>query len=154
MSSCMRLKKIVITETIMNLHKIFYVFRKEILDLFRDRKTIIMMIMVPLLMYPVLFSVMTTVQSKSFQKMEQGKSRVAVQPGAPEDLLTMIRNNDRLTLASSEDFKADIKEKTIQCYLGITAEGGKTAYTIYYDGAWQLSTMARQRLKELMDRYL
>jgi sodium transport system permease protein len=138
----------------MNLYKVLAIFRKEVLDLFRDRKTLIMMILVPLLMYPVLFTVISSLQTRSMQKMEQEKSKVAVQPGIPGSLLSLIRADDNLTLVSSEDYKADIREKMIQGYMGMKTGDGKTTYTIYYDGAWQKSSMASQRLNDTLKKYL
>ena len=52
--------------------------KKELLDVFRDRKAIIMLVLVPLLIYPLIFfgafAVMTMIQSN----MEQGEYTVLV----------------------------------------------------------------------------
>ena len=52
--------------------------RKELLDVFRDRKAIIMLVLVPLLIYPLIFfgsfAVMTMIQSS----MEKGEYKVIV----------------------------------------------------------------------------
>ncbi len=54
------------------------VFRKELLDTLRDRRTIVFMIVIPLLVFPILFQVMTTVQ-RSFTRRERTRTlRVAV----------------------------------------------------------------------------
>ena len=49
------------------------VFRKELIDTIRDRRTIIFMIVIPVLLFPVLFKIMFSVQ-ESHTKKAQNKT--------------------------------------------------------------------------------
>lgn len=57
---------------------IITVFKKELIDTIRDRRTLIFMIVIPLLLFPVLFKVMFSVQEKQMKKAEQKMLRVAL----------------------------------------------------------------------------
>ena len=53
------------------------VFKKELLDTIRDRRTLMFMIVIPLLLFPILFKVMFSVQERQMKKAEQKILRVA-----------------------------------------------------------------------------
>lgn len=55
----------------MSIRKIFIVFRKELLDLFRDRRTIITSIIVPIVLYPVLMIGFNAVMSRQTVKLHE-----------------------------------------------------------------------------------
>jgi sodium transport system permease protein len=54
------------------------VFKKELVDTVRDRRTLIFMIVIPLMLFPVLFKIMFTVQEKQMKKAEEKTLRVAL----------------------------------------------------------------------------
>jgi sodium transport system permease protein len=54
------------------------VFKKELLDALRDRRTIVFMIVIPLLLFPVLFRVMMSVEKSQADKERAKKLRVAL----------------------------------------------------------------------------
>lgn len=54
------------------------VFRKELTDTLRDRRTIITMILVPLMLFPVIMSVMTRIQVSQMKKAEAEVLQVAL----------------------------------------------------------------------------
>ncbi len=53
------------------------VFRKELIDILRDRRTIMFMIVLPLLLFPLLFRVMFSVERSQADKARSKKLRVA-----------------------------------------------------------------------------
>ncbi len=54
------------------------VFRKELLDTVRDRRTIVAMVVVPLLLFPLLFTIMGSVMSAQEKKEEEKRLAVAL----------------------------------------------------------------------------
>jgi sodium transport system permease protein len=54
------------------------VFKKELIDTVRDRRTLMFMIVIPLLLFPVLFKIMFSVQERHTKKAEQKTLRVAL----------------------------------------------------------------------------
>lgn len=78
--------------------------RKELTDVFRDKKAIVMMVIVPVLLYPLIFfgtlAVMTMVQSR----MEQGEYRVVVETEDGGSLREAIdAYNEKQKKKNSED---------------------------------------------------
>ena len=62
----------------MNLRTVNTSYRKEMLDTFRDKRAMIAMIGVPLVLYPVLFIVGIQFMMFRLTKMEETPSKVAV----------------------------------------------------------------------------
>lgn len=95
---------------------LFIIIRKELLELLRDKKTIINSIVLPTLLIPVLMfggiKVMDMIQKSNQQK----KVKIGL-VNAPEDFITLV-NRDTLNIVTkyskSEDFKALINDDIIQ----------------------------------------
>lgn len=58
--------------------------RKEILEAFRDRKTLFLMVFLPMLLYPAMLLLVTQVAMLQQEKLTSEPSRIAVLGGAPE----------------------------------------------------------------------
>ena len=58
----------------MNWKKIKIVYQKEITDTLRDRRTIMKMILVPIVLYPMLFLTMGQIMTTGVKKMEEQQS--------------------------------------------------------------------------------
>lgn len=85
--------------------------KKELLDVFRDRKAIIMLVLVPLLIYPLIFfgsfAVMTMIQSN----IEQGEYKVLLSvddDGALERQIAKYNEDKKSEDKGSEDKKTDV----------------------------------------------
>lgn len=78
--------------------------KKELLDVFRDKKAIIMMVLVPLLLYPLIFfgsmAVMTMIQSN----MEEGEYKVAIVASDDGALKSAVEKHN-------ENAKVEAREK-------------------------------------------
>ena len=53
------------------------VFRKEMIDTLRDRRTLVFMVLIPLLLFPVMFRIMFSVEKSQAEKARSKKLRVA-----------------------------------------------------------------------------
>lgn len=62
----------------MKLAKIKSIFKKEMLDLLRDKKTLIMMVLVPLVLYPLIMMVAMLVTSSIMTSMDEAEYKIAV----------------------------------------------------------------------------
>ena len=58
--------------------KSFIIAKKEIMDLTRDRRTMIMMFVVPFVAMPLIFSLMFNLQKNMQQKAEEKNLKVAI----------------------------------------------------------------------------
>jgi sodium transport system permease protein len=77
------------------------VFRKELLDSMRDRRTIVFMIVIPLFLFPILFRVMVSVEKSQADKDRAKKLRVVcVDHGSAPDFVAALRARDDMILVS------------------------------------------------------
>ena len=60
------------------MNTILTIFKKELIDTLRDRRTIIMMVVIPMLLFPVLITVVTQVMSRQVKKEEDKVLRVGL----------------------------------------------------------------------------
>ena len=75
------------------------VFHKELIDSLRDRRTIVFMIIIPLLLFPLLFRVMTSIEKRQTQKQRIKTLRVAVvDRGNAGDFVASIHGRDGLAI--------------------------------------------------------
>lgn len=81
----------------MNLKIVFTVFRKEILDILRDRRTVIFMILLPLLLMPAIFTLIKnfTISNEKTKAMTSSRVAIVGYVDAPE--LTHFLSNELKT---------------------------------------------------------
>jgi sodium transport system permease protein len=90
---------------------VWALFRKEAIEALRDRRTLFMMIGLPVLLYPLLF-----IGAGAFQKSEMAAtdarlSRVAVWGDPPAALLAYVkRSSHKLTILENEGFTPAVRE--------------------------------------------
>ena len=80
------------------------IFKKEILDILRDKKTIFMMIILPILLYPILMVGMTQVMMMSMNSMEKENNK---------GLISLIgyKDKDGIKIVKKDNELAMLKEK-------------------------------------------
>jgi sodium transport system permease protein len=75
------------------------VFKKELIDTIRDRRTIMFMIVIPMLLFPVLFKIMFSVQEKQMKEAEAKILDVAcIDRGNAARLVAILETRDDLTI--------------------------------------------------------
>lgn len=71
------------------------IFKKEILDILRDKKTIFMMIILPIILYPILMVGMTQVMSMSMNSMEKKNINIAFNKNPNKALVSVIDETNK-----------------------------------------------------------
>ncbi|HKW13474.1 MAG TPA: ABC transporter permease [Candidatus Krumholzibacteria bacterium] len=80
---------------------IFTVFKKEMVDTLRDRRAIVLMIVLPLLLFPTIFRVMVTVEKRQAAKASAKKLRVAcINDGNASRFMEMLKERDDAVVVS------------------------------------------------------
>jgi sodium transport system permease protein len=133
------------------------VYRKELRDLLRDRRTIISMIVVPVVVMPLLMTGLALAAVKLGGKMQKEIPKVMVLGGAdsPATMAALRTNNAFSFVPPSPDFTNLISDKKINAAIGLPANfdaavqaGEATAVTIYtYEGEFK-SMIAWQSLEQ------
>ncbi len=103
------------------------VFRKELRDTLRDRRTIVFMIVIPLLVFPLLFRVMTSVQSSQRERQARRTLTVAlVAPdGAGADLAARLERAEGLRVrrdVPADSLRAWVERDSIDVAVVVDAD--------------------------------
>lgn len=107
----------------MNWRMAFIVFRKELIDSLRDRRTIISMIVVPVLAMPLLMFGMGFVAGKQVQKIRSEVPEVMVLGGehAPE-VLAFLQKSERIkVIPPAADYTNLISDKKVRAAVELPA---------------------------------
>ncbi len=75
---------------------VWTIFRKELIDSLRDRRTLIMMVGLPLLLYPLLILGVAKLQESQMEASEARKSKVALWGTVPDGLRQRLEQHPKL----------------------------------------------------------
>lgn len=111
---------------------IFEIIKKEIRDIIRDKKTLIMMIIGPILLYPIVFGFLLTMQDSmlNVDKTEYNKIGFAFEP---DSILTTVIDELEIqkTIDKEDDLKTKFENGNLDAYITLNDKN----FTIYYTRA-------------------
>jgi sodium transport system permease protein len=125
----------------MNLRNVGIVYRKELTEWLRDRRTLISTVLVPLLAFPILMVGMTSLMTVMIGKAQKETAKVMVLGGddSPQLLGKLRHDSDLEIVPSTDDYKKRISEKEIRAAVDIPKgfdaalnQGGALTVKIYY----------------------
>ena len=93
---------------------ILVIFRKELRETLRDRRTVVLMILLPMLIFPVIIGVVTKVTSSQMEKAQQKILKVALVGEIERRDLFLQKLNDGGKVTVLADVPADSVEARIQ----------------------------------------
>ncbi|SHK27596.1 sodium transport system permease protein [Hathewaya proteolytica DSM 3090] len=135
------------------------VLKKEIIDMFRDKKTIIMSIVIPLVIYPVLFAIMSLGMDSQTKDVTKEVKMVLEDKGNTK-LGTYIKQKDNIKLVNSKDGKKSIEEGTAYIYMVIPEDVDtriekeeKLDISIFYDGVSSKCQVAMEVITAYFRQY-
>jgi len=134
----------------MNINKVIIVYRKELKDVFREKKAVLMMILLPLLLYPLLMIGMSQLQAIGGDKLNKESSDVAISGKISDELIRMIKASEKLKLVQSKNTKLDLKEKKIDSWIEKVSIDSEETFLIHYDGAMPKSRIAERRTSDIV----
>jgi len=92
------------------MNPVFTILKKEIIETLRDKRTLITMIIVPLLLFPVIMNVLALVQRNQIQKSETKALKIGIKGEAySQDLIEYIENAENISWIPLEE-RADEQE--------------------------------------------
>ena len=153
----------------MKFSQVVIVYRKELLDTLRDRRTLISMIVVPLLLFPVLTIGFGTLAAKLFQRARQEASTIMIfgAEHAPT-LAATIREQDGFEVVpAAEDYVARINDKklrvavefppqfeeALQTNVGSPDSGKRPTVKLYHYAGEMRSRFALRDLQRILRTY-
>lgn len=135
--------------------KTLIVFRKELRDAFRDRSTIFSVLVLPLVIYPLMFLGMGMLFGMQRQGEERRIAQVAVS-GGPRDqrLMDLLLGEPKIAIVDLPEPRQLLVDGDIQAVLEFkTFAGGRLPLTVLYDEASRNSEVAKDRVKRTIDAF-
>ncbi|WP_242971978.1 ABC transporter permease [Haloimpatiens massiliensis] len=135
------------------------VYKKELKDMFRDKKTLIAAILIPLLMYPIIFGFIGKGMKSNMDSVKKEMNIVMVDKGNSK-LGQMFKSQKNIKLKESKDVFNDVKEGKVLLGIEIPEDFDKNINAekkadiiITMDNTSQKSTMAMSEINAIIDQY-
>ena len=129
------------------------IFKKEMIDILRDKKTVFMTIILPIILYPLLIVLFSQVMSMAVTSMKEKSLNIAFNVYPNESLVQKLEetkeDEGKLQIVEVKDYKKALKEEKIAAYVEITG----TDYKIYMNSAIDDAQEASSRLEDILEAY-
>ena len=136
----------------MNLYTIFTIYQKEMLELTRDRRTLISMIALPLLAIPVLFILTSHFVSSREKTAATEASRIAVPASLKTGGLVELLRGSGFEVVTHSDLRGVVERKEVSAAIEETQNAaGETELKIYEDQTNDASSLSAGKLRGVLD---
>ena len=132
------------------------IFKKEIIDIIRDKKTLFMGIVLPLILYPLLMIIMTQIMTISMNSIENDDINIAFEKYPSKELITLIKNYDSdgaINIVKSKNYKKDLEKGNIDEYVDIKEKNKIENYKIYINSSKENSSTVNSKLEDIFNTY-
>ncbi|WMJ79884.1 ABC transporter permease [Clostridium sp. MB40-C1] len=137
----------------------FIVLKKELTDIFRDRKTLIMSILLPMILLPIISFFIGKVGNDSKTKVENNV-KIAIVDEGNSKFKNHIKSQKNINILDSKNIDQDIKDGKLFAAIYIPKnfdeninKETKEKLTIKYDNTSTEATMAVSIVKSYIDSY-
>ena len=156
----------------MNTKTIKMLVKKEMLDVLRDKKTLLMMLVVPLILYPLIFIGVMQLMTFISSSMEEQNYKIVVEAKDEDALLHKLMElrqreqaddeKDRktegqsyeITIVDAEsisDYETALNEEKIDVYISGQMQNGRMQYDVYYLSSVTNSSYAANLVMDVLD---
>ncbi len=147
----------------MNLKKIFVIYKKEMLDLVRDRRTIITSFVLPILLYPLLMIGFSSMMSRQEMKLEQQEIVIYVNDMVRDEASRELKDSlsqietvqimDEAMIYDESTYLDLLQDKSIQTLINIRDSLSSSGYrifniTCFYDETSEKSSLAYRKIRD------
>ncbi len=151
----------------MQLSNIITISKKEMTDTLRDRRTLIFMLLIPMVAIPVLMMAVSSLMVSQITKVKGETSEIVVEGESflPEDLQRMFVEAPGLSIKTRDEFEGkdltnELKQGKLQA-LVVVADGfdsdleqeNRTEIEILYDESEMKSEFARDKIEDILADY-
>ena len=136
----------------MRVSMIAAIMRKELLDLLRDRRSLISMLVVPLLVFPLLISGMTRLMPRLQQRAEEDLQSMGIAARVSNPAARDAIEKLGLKIVEADDFKAAVQKKIVAAAVE-EVEGTPPRFLIYVDESAPVSGTGGERIREALTAF-
>ncbi len=145
----------------MNTKQLKTLYKKEIMDVIRDKKTILTMVVLPVILYPLLFLVVMQIMTMILSNQEEQTYYVAYDKVSEENqqaLEDWIQGDEDgydyvIETKTSKNSKKDLEQEKIDAYITTTVTDEQVIYEVHYLSAVTDSSSVSDMLKEEITSY-
>jgi sodium transport system permease protein len=146
----------------MNLNKVFTIYRKEMLDLLRDRRTVITSFVLPVILYPLLMIGFSSMMSRQELKLEKQDMVVYIDNQVMDESSFLIEQElgkletfqimEPINNFRKDNFQPLIEDNSIQAVIQISDSISASGYQVFlikacYNGSDDKSTLAFEKIE-------
>ena len=135
------------------------VLKKELLDIFRDRKAILFTILLPIILYPVMFKFISSAVT-DMENDVQKEINIVIEGDLDSDIALLLLNEPNIKTPSVNNNKDALKNGDIQAIIVIpenfpenSSNNSLSTIQILYDEESNKSLMASQLLSSIFENY-
>jgi sodium transport system permease protein len=136
------------------------VFKKELIDIFRDRKTLILGILIPIIIFPVLSMVMGKSMDKSTKQVENNLKVAILDNSGNSNLAQFIKAQKNINIIESTNIDEDVKSGKVLAALEIPKNFDENIVKeiindikLTYDNSSQQSQIAMNSISGYINAY-
>ena len=134
------------------------IFKKEMIDILRDKRTLFMGIILPLILYPVIMIIMTQIMTMSMGSIEEKDINIAFEKNPSKELVSLIenqtdKNTERINIVTTNNYKKDLQDGNIDAYIGVKGKNKIENYKIYINSSKENSSSVNSKLEEIFTTY-
>lgn len=145
----------------MNYKQLRTLYKKEIMDVIRDKKTILTMVVLPVILYPVLFLVIMQVMTMISTAQQERTYYVAYDKVADKERQALndwiAGDEDELEYVikevESENPEKDLEEEIIDAFITASVTQSQIVYEVHYLSAVTNSVTVMDMLQEEIESY-
>lgn len=138
------------------------IFKKEILDIVRDRKSIFMMIVVPILLYPIIMVLLMGIMNSSINKMTSEIITLGLSSAPNAEFVEIVDSENAIrekedTLGNIEiktnikDYKSELEKGEIDAYIDNSIKDND--YKVIINSASDESGIKSDAIFDVMNKY-
>ncbi|WP_343348435.1 ABC transporter permease subunit/CPBP intramembrane protease [Terrisporobacter petrolearius] len=134
------------------------IFKKEMIDILRDKKTLFMGIILPLILYPVLMLIMSQVMTMSMNSIKNEDINIAFEKHPNKELISTIENfkdesSGHINIVNTNNYKKDLEKGSIDAYISVKGENKIENYKIYINSSKDNSSNINSKLEGVFSSY-
>lgn len=142
------------------MRNVWIILKKELTDLLRDKKTIIVSLLVPIILYPVMFGVLNFIAKDSQKDAIDKGVNVVVTGNEKSKAVEFLKMNKSINIVTSTNIEEELKKGKVSLIVDIPKDFDenlkdekKSGIKITYDTSSTKSRMASSMVKETLASY-
>ena len=146
----------------MNFKTVFIVYRKELMEMLRDKRTIFTTFILPLILYPLLFIGFGSIMSRQELVLEECGAQIAVadsvRTGISQSIVESIQENKGFVLIPyTKEAKTLLDEGELQAVVSITDSTNTSGLSVYkvrvsFDSSKERNQLVYNKIKDSVNQ--